>query len=116
MLKYLGGSQSESNDSEASKNETDELSLDEPGEQKVSVSRPVAIRPESAKKPETEDEEKAVLREKITRLEYRITYLERIVKVSQILNTVLTLLLSLCCKLLSNQPLNSLTRMLAPFC
>jgi len=91
MLKYLGGSQSESNDSEASKNETDELSLDEPGEQKVSVSRPVAIRPESAKKPETEDEEKAVLREKITRLEYRITYLERIVKVSQILNTVLTL-------------------------
>lgn len=46
---------------------------------------------EQAQLPQSKQDEIAILKEKLDRYEYRIAYLERVVKVSQILSTVLTL-------------------------
>lgn len=85
MLKYLGSSE-ESN--EELNNE--ETALEGEAEEGATASLENK-NPEPARAGDSESEMVAILKEKLARYEHRITYLERIVKVSQILNTVLTL-------------------------
>lgn len=82
MLKYLSPDDFEQDVNAQIGQEADEESPD---------SSPNLSNLEPAQLPESKQDEIAVLKEKLDRYEYRIAYLERVVKVSQILNTVLTL-------------------------
>jgi K+-sensing histidine kinase KdpD len=85
MLRYLGSSPEESEEPQTETIETiikDDLSTADDNLQ------PEA---EQAKEPQTEFEEISVIKQKLVRAEQRNAYLERIVKVSQILNSTLTL-------------------------
>ncbi|MEM7345233.1 MAG: GAF domain-containing sensor histidine kinase [Chloroflexota bacterium] len=98
MLKYLGGS--DNPDKEPDQNPESDL-VSEEGTEEQSLETPPAnvendllspVPPNSSMlSPESEDDKTVVLQQKIDSLEQRIGYLERIVKISQILNSTLSL-------------------------
>ncbi|MDM8519767.1 GAF domain-containing sensor histidine kinase [Anaerolineales bacterium HSG6] len=96
MLKYLGNKPEEPNKPEAkSVEDTNDAVLEErPTTEEVLSQMPDDALPsglEQAREPASSNEELSVVHQKLARAEQRITYLERIVKVSQILNSTLTL-------------------------
>ncbi|MBN1993021.1 MAG: GAF domain-containing sensor histidine kinase [Anaerolineae bacterium] len=96
MLKYLDGSPEESDptgeiESANETSVTDDSWLAEIDEELAQVEEQETPNLEPAVSPETEENQAAAFKQKITGLEQRIGYLERIVKISQILNSTLSL-------------------------